>query len=173
MPVFTVIFGVSIDMNRFSTIGAVIILSLGLAACSKVHGPANGNSIQANNHQDSLVFMSAIVNGLDWRTDSAFGYSIRNSANDSTVFTLEVTATQMKNGQASTIQFDIPRFTGPSTYNINPPLITASYYEGTTRNYATSGTITVTDTSYFSLIGNFNFSTGTVNVTGQFNVAKP
>ena len=79
----------------------------------------------------------------------------------------------MKNGQASTIQFAIPRFAGPNTYTINPPIITASYYEGTTRHYAITGTITVTDTSYYSLIGNFDFSTGTYNVTGQFNVAKP
>ena len=149
-----------------------LILFIAVAACKKNSGPADGKSIQLNNNLDSTVAMSATINGNSWQTDSAFGYKVATSGNDSGQFNLMVTATQ-HTGTISTITFNITNFSGKGTYAINPPLNTASYYVGNRRHYATSGTVNVTDTSHFSLIANFNFVADSFEVQGKFNVAMP
>lgn len=159
------------QMKRFICV-ALLLLSLAFVACNKAKGPADGKSIQLNNNLDSLVSMTALINGNNWQTDSAFAYRVHNSGNDSASSTIFVTATQKANG-LSTITFNVSKFTGPGTYDINPPWNTAAYYVGNARHFATSGSLVVTDTSHFSLIANFNFVADSIEVQGKFNVAMP
>jgi hypothetical protein len=159
-------------MSRLFILYAVS-LYLVFAGCSKTSGPANGKSIQPNNNLDSMVSMSAIINGHDWQTDSAFGYNVKYSGNDSAISNLNITATQKMNGNATTIQFNITRYSGTGQYPVNPPLNTAAYYVGNTRHFGTSGTIVVTSTANYSLVGTFNFTADSFSVTGKFNVATP
>lgn len=159
-----------------------IILLFAFAACKKVSGPANGNSIQPNNKIDSTVSMAALVNGIKWQTDSAFGYFIRNSGNDSGVQNLLILATKYgSNNNITTINFNIANFTGANTYQINPPLNTATYYVGNNRYYADSGQITITVNTLIvngdtgaSLTGTFSFNADTIKViNGVYNIAEP
>jgi len=151
------------------------------ASCTKASGPADGKSIQQNNHLDSTVAISASINGANWQTDSVFAYNIMPSANDSGVVNLEIIATQKNGASPTTMIFYISNFTGAKTYEINPPLNTVTYYVGSTRFFGTSGQIQLAvnqivvsqDTAY-SLTGNFNFIAGADTVTnGIINVAKP
>ena len=151
-----------------------VILFISFAACNKASGPADGPSIQPNNKLDTLESMSATINGQAWQTDSAFGAYVQQSDNDSGVVNLEINATQKKNGVVSTFVFNITNFSGPETYLINPPVNTATYYVGSQRYFATSGTIVVTSDTGYAIIGYFNFIAGTDTVTnGIFNVALP
>ncbi|MFI5195929.1 MAG: hypothetical protein ACHQD8_02475 [Chitinophagales bacterium] len=160
-------------MRRLFVVIAVMLL-VSFAACKKVKGPANGNSVQPNNNLDSLVSMSAMINGHLWQTDSAFGSYVMLSGNDSGVVNLMITATRKKNDSVSTIVFHITNFTGINTYTINPPANTATYYLGNMRHYATSGAIIVTNDSGSSLIGTFHFAADTISVSnGTFNVSLP
>lgn len=143
-------------------------------ACKKVSGPANGNSVQPNNHLDSTVAVSASINGAPWQTDSAFGYNVKHSGNDSGVSNLLITATTYKSYPPSTITFNITNYTGPNEYPVNPPTNTAIYYIGNARNFATKGTITVTSDTAYALKGTFTFDADTFTVSnGAFNVALP
>jgi len=67
-------------MKRLFLILIPLSLCLGMPACKKAKGPANGNSVQPNNNLDSTVFMAATINGRDWLSDSAYGYFIRSQA---------------------------------------------------------------------------------------------
>jgi len=158
-----------------------ILLLIAFGSCKKVSGPANGNSVQVNNNLDSTVFLTATVNGQVWKTDSAVGYLIKSSANDSLVNGLMINATKGTGDSAKTINFYITTYTGPGTYPINPPYNTATYYQGTTRYFATSGQVVLTlfqiatavDTGY-ALLGTFNFiADGDTVTNGSFNVALP
>ena len=150
------------------------MLFVTFAACKKSKGPANGKSEQPNNNLDSLVSMSAFINGHAWQTDSAFGSYVRHSGNDSGISNITITATRKKNDSTSTIVFNITNFSGINTYTINPPINTATYYFGNTRYYATSGEIIVTNDSGSSLIGTFHFIADTISATnGTFNVSLP
>ena len=160
-------------MKRLAVI-IPLILFISFAACKKSKGPANGNSVQPNNNLDSLVSMSATINGHLWQTDSAFGSYVQHSNNDSGITNLMITATRKKNDSISTIVFNITNFSGINTYTINPPIITATYYLGNMRHYATSGIIVVTNDSGSSLLGTFHFIADTISVTnGTFNVSLP
>ncbi len=150
-----------------------VMLAVGYGACKKPSGPANGNSVQPNNNLDSLVFMTAAINGTDWKADSVFGYRVKNSGNDSGKVNLMITAISKGNGDPSTIVFNIYNYTGPQKYIINPPYVTATYYKGTTRFYATYGDVNITSNANYSLIGDFYFSADIYNVNGSFNVAMP
>jgi hypothetical protein len=158
-------------MIRFFLVSA-ILLSLVYASCTKSAGPSNVQSVRANNGHDSLVTMTAAINGTEWRTDSVYGYRIKSSGNDSLV-NLMITATNSDSSVPSTIVFNIANYAGPNTYPINPPVNCATYYIGNARHYATSGEIVVVSNDEFSLIGNFSFTAGTFNISGEFNVANP
>jgi hypothetical protein len=159
-------------MKRIALI-AFALLFIVFAACKKTSGPADGNSVQPNNNLDSLVSMSATINGTLWQTDSAFGYKVRSSANDSTVVNLIITAVRKDNGNPSTITFNIVHYNGLAKYTIAPPAVTATYYIGTERHFATYGDINVVSNSNYSLIGNFYFVADGFSVNGDFNVALP
>ncbi len=151
-----------------------IFVCIAFGACKKVHGPANGKSVQLNNNLDSTVTMNAAINGDLWHTDSAFGYIVKPAGNDSTLQSLSITAEQKLNGNSTTIAFTINTYTGPNTYIINPPFNTATYYVGTERHYATTGQIVIASDTAYALIGTFNFKAdGFFIDNGQFNVAKP
>ena len=118
--------------------------------------------------------MNATINGKNWKADSAFGYYINYSGNDSGVINLEIIATQSNNDTLSTIIFNITNYTGPNTYPINPPVNTATYYLGNNRFYADSGVITVTADTAYAITGTFHFTVDTFRITnGTFNVALP
>jgi hypothetical protein len=156
----------------------VIIISIFLlaacAACKKAKGPANGNSVQPNNNRDSTVSIKATINGAEWQSDSAFGYLIKNSGNDSGVVSLMIKATKKSKTTVSTINLIIYNFTGPNTYTINPPVNSATYYVGNDRHFAILGKVVVTSDTLYALKGTFNFLADSINVTGGvFNVAAP
>jgi hypothetical protein len=143
-------------------------------ACKKAKGPANGKSVQPNNNLDSNVSINATINGYPWQTDSAFGYNVKHSGNDSGVSNLMITATNTNNGRVSSMVFNITNFTGPSAYTINPPINTATYYIGNIRHYATHGLIIITSDTAYALKGSFYFTADTITVSdGNFNVALP
>jgi hypothetical protein len=153
-----------------------ILLLCCVFACKKAKGPANGKSVQPNNNLDSTVSVSAQINGVNWQTDSAYGYNVKHSGNDSGKADLMITATSTdkKTGLASTITFNISNYSGPAEYTISPPYNTATYYTGSTRHFALKGSFVVaTDTAY-SLRGSFTFTADTFTVSqGVFDVALP
>ena len=161
-------------MKRVFIIGTVLLLCIAYGACKKVPGPANGKSIQLNNSLDPNVYMSAAINGVDWSTDSAFGYTIKNSANDSSKINLMINGVNNDaNGNPSTITFNIYNYTGPAMYHMNAPLVTATYYIGTTRHFATYGYVHITSDTNYALIADFYFAADSFSVAGTFNVAMP
>ena len=155
---------------------AIIILATAFVSCKKVSGPADGKSIQPNNNRDSMVALSAMVNGQKYKTDSAFAYLIKSSGNDSLASGLMINAVEKDSAThaSRTININITRFTGPATYQINPPYNTATYYVGTMRNFATSGQIIITSDTAYSLTGTFNFIANADTISGgTLNVAMP
>jgi hypothetical protein len=152
-----------------------ISICLALPACKKVSGPADGNSVQPNNNLDSTISINATINGRTWQSDSAFGYYVKYSGNDSGVVGLQITATQTLNDTLSSISFYISNYTGPSIYTIDPPINTATYYNiGNNRNFARSGQINITSDTAYSLRGTFYFTADTFTISsGKFNVALP
>jgi len=151
-----------------------ILICFFFACCSKAKGPADGKSVQVNNHLDSTVSLSALINGTNWQTDSAYGYKVNSSGNDSGVVNLVITASKRNGGVASTISFNITRYSGANTYTIAPPVNTAAYYIGSERHFATSGQLVVTTDTGVALLGNFYFTADSFNVEqGVFNVARP
>ncbi len=160
-------------MRRIVVIIIIFIIAA-TGACRKKRGPANVDSIKQDNSIDSLLVMSALVNGIQWKTDSAYSYKVKNSANDTTTFSLLLSATQLKDGVASTITFNITDFKGPGNYNINPPVNTAAYYLGNIRHYGSAGTFSVLADTGGVLSGSFSFVADTVSiVNGSFTVAVP
>ncbi len=159
-------------MKRYFVIIAILVCAA-VGACKKAKGPANGNSIQQDNNRDSLVNMSAAINGNSWHTDSAFGYKVLSSDNDSSVSNLMITAVNKNNGHPSTITFVVNNYKGLAKYAINPPQVTATYYEGTVRHYATYGDVNFISNANYSLIGDFYFQADSFYVNGTFNVATP
>jgi hypothetical protein len=150
-----------------------LLMCVAFADCKKAKGPANGKSVQPNDKLDSLVSMSAIINGNFWQTDSVFGYYIKSSGNDTSTTNLFVTAT-VNGAVPSTITFNITNYTGLKTYTVNPPVVTIIYYVGNTRYMATHGQIIVTSDSEYGVIGTFNFIADIINASGgEFNVAHP
>ncbi len=158
---------------------SVLFLIFALSNCTKAAGPANGKSVQQNNHLDSTVSISADINQIKWQTDSVFGYNITSSGNDSSKINLEIIANDKST--SSSMIFYITNFTGANTYVVNPPFNSITYYTGSIRHIATSGQIDLKvnmivvgkDTAY-SLAGTFNFIADTFNVSnGVFDVARP
>jgi len=151
-----------------------ISFCLALPACKKAKGPANLKSVQPNNKLDSTVILTATINGQSWRADTAFGYYVENSGNDTSTHNLMITATQKNSNPATTITFNIYNYTGPNSYPINPPLNTAAYYVGNLRNFAGTGHITISTDTAYALRGSFTFIAGTDTITsGVFDVALP
>jgi hypothetical protein len=157
-------------------IAVPLLLLCCMFACKKAKGPANGKSVQPNNNLDSTVNVSAIINGSAWQTDSAYGYYVKHSGNDSGMSDLMITATSTdkKTGVISTITFNISNFSGPNEYAIAPPYNTATYYIGSMRHFAMHGSFVVaTDTGY-ALRGSFSFLADTFQVSqGVFDVSLP
>lgn len=146
-----------------------------MLACAKVSGPANGNSVQPNNRLDSTISVSALINGQQWQTDSAYSYRVVPSNNDSGKYNLLITATKnVSFGGPSTFTLIISNYAGPNTYPINPPVNTATYYAGAERHFATSGEIVVASDSPYAVIGTFNFIADSTHIEyGAFNVPVP
>ncbi len=155
----------------------IILLVLAIAcvagSCKKKKGLTPTRSVQQNNNLDTLVGMSAKIDGESWQADSVFGYRVNYGA-DTGRMDLYVTATNTRNDTNRTISFTITNYTGVNTYRIDPPIVSATYYIGNERHYATGGSIVVTSDDQYGVIGTFNFTADTIIVTdGVFNVAKP
>ncbi len=153
----------------------VVVLGLVclLQACKKKSGPANGNSVQQDNSLDSLVGMTAKVNGGGFSTDSVYGYLVRSHVDSGKVDFL-VTGSLRKNDTPSTITFTITNYVGPKTYSVSPPTVSATYYLGNERHFATAGRIVVSSHSEYGVIGSFYFTADSTNISeGAFNVAMP
>ena len=154
---------------------AISILTVAMGSCTKNAGPANGNSVQPNNKLDTLVFMSANINGHLFKTDSAFGYNVKQLNNDSVqALNLLINASITKADSVSSISITVNNFTGPNTYVINPPNVSATWYLNNARHFATSGQIVILSDTAYALIGNFNFVADSIVVAnGAFNVLMP
>lgn len=152
-----------------------VSLWIALPACKKVRGPADGKSVQQNNNRDSTIAMNAMINGRSWQTDTVFAYYINYSGNDSGVISLQINGTQNSRDSVSSVTLYITNYTGPNTYTINPPLITATYYSnGNLRNFADSGQIVISSDTAYALKGTFSFTADTFRITGGvFNAALP
>jgi hypothetical protein len=170
MPLFTVIPG----KNMKKVFAAIIILScIVLVACKKKSNTGIGYSVKPPKGLDSLVSMSAKVNGQGWSTDSAFAYKSFSTI-DSNKVSLMVTATQLQNGQASTITFTISNYHGVNTYPVDPPNVSATYYLGNSRHYASAGQVIVTSDNAYGILGTLNFTADSTNVSEcTFNAAQP
>jgi hypothetical protein len=160
-------------MNRLLFV-LCCLLGLTFANCRKTKGPASVPSVQPNNGVDSLINMSALVNTRQWQTDSAYSYKVKNSANDSTVINLLIVATQWGPSDTSTITININNYTGPATYNVNPPINAIYYYARNVRHIATSGSFKVESDTGQLLRGTFSFVADSIKVTnGSYKVALP
>lgn len=145
-----------------------------VAACSKKKTSNAGYSVQPGSGKDTLVALTAKVNGEEWIADSVHGYRVKY-ATDSGKVDLLVTATRRENGIASTLTFTLTNYTGTGTYIVAPPVVSAAYYRGNERKFATSGQVNVDSDSEYGIIGTFNFSSDTAFAVteGVFNVAQP
>ncbi len=151
----------------------ILLFTLTQVACKKKSDPLDSPSVQQNNRLDTLVSMSALINGQAWQTDSVFGYTVFYPS-DSAKTNLYITATNKVKDTPTSMAFFITNYIGARTYIIDPSLVTVTYYVGSQRHFATSGQITVTSDSNYAIIGTFNFQADTISVTqGVFNVAKP
>jgi hypothetical protein len=150
-------------------------LSVLFWACSKNSGPANGNSVQPNNKLDTLVTMTASINGNAYHTDSVFGYDVQPTFTDSIMdFDLLVIGTEKAKDSQSVIRFYITGFTGPGNYAINAPAVTAAWYLNGQRHFADSGMITIVSDTAYALVARFGFRADSIRVTnGYFNVLIP
>ncbi len=142
--------------------------------CRKAKGPSNTKSAQPDNSIDSLLNMTADINGVRWETDSAYSYRVKSSGNDSNLINLMVIATKKNDSVTSTMKFNISNFTGVGNYSILPPANTITYYLGSIRYFATSGVFTVIKDSGGVMSGTYNFIADTIVVTnGTFTLALP
>lgn len=142
--------------------------------CRKTKGPLNTKSAQPDTSIDSLLNMTAEINGVRWETDSAYSYRVKSSGNDSNLINLMVIANKTSNGITSTMKFNISNFTGIGNYPILPPANTITYYYGSIRHFATSGVFTVIKDSGGVMSGTFNYVADTLSVTnGTFTLALP
>ena len=162
---------VLMHMNKAFVVFAIACIAL--VGCKK-KGPGDiGYSVQPNNNLDSMVSFSAKVNGGSWHTDSVYAYRVKYGG-DSGRSDLYISATQKANDTISTIALTILNYTGPNTYNINPPQNTASYYLGHIRHYGISGKIIITTDSNYAITGTADFLADSTHITeGVFNVARP
>lgn len=151
----------------------VVFCLLALVACKKKKNYRTTNSVQQDNTRDTAIGVDALINGAVWQTDSAYAYKVRYTGTNP-MADLYITATRRVNDTASTISFSIINYTGPQNYLIDPPNVSATYYIGGERHYATLGAINIESDSPDAMIGTFNFTVDSTVVTdGHFNVAKP
>lgn len=160
-------------MKKF--VFAIAVVSVVMAgACKKKPGPIDVPSAKPDTSIAAQITMSALINARQWKTDSSYSYRVRNSANDTLSYNLMIVATRIANNEISTINLCINDFKGKGSYPINPPVNTATYYNGNMRHYALSGNITITADTGRLFSGTFSFGADTVNVLdGRFKVAQP
>ncbi len=159
-------------MRKLLLFGLLFIaLALG---CRKAKGPSNTKSAQPDNSIDSLLNMTADVNGVRWETDSAYSYRVKSSGNDSNLINLMVIATNKNDSPTTTMKVNISNFTGVGNYAILPPANTITFYLGSIRHFATSGVFTVIKDTGGVMSGTYNFIADTIIVTnGTFTLALP
>lgn len=156
----------------------LILMVAGIAtgSCKKRTGPPDVQPAQPDTSLAAQITMSAVINAEPWKTDSSYSYKILNSGNDSNSYNVLIQAIRVANGEVSTIKLNITDFKGKGTYPVNPPVTTATYYNGNNRHYALTGNINITADTGRLLSGTFNFTAdnGTITVLdGQFKVALP
>jgi len=155
-------------------VGILALLVISSLACKKTKGPADVKSAQQDNSLDSPTLMSATVNGVGWKTDSAFSYRVNTSTNDTETVNLMVSATNYGGSSPTTIVIHISGYQGVRSYAIEPPENNATYYANNRRFYATSGSFNVLKDSANIITGTFSFIADTVVVTkGNFSLVSP
>ena len=157
-------------------IGLCIFAGLMLVfyGCAKNAGPGDAVSVQPNNKLDTLVSLSATIGSYSFSTLQAYAYNIQTPIPDSGHYNILITANANRNDSATAISMTIENFSGPDTYRIQPPLVTATWYVNNQRHYATSGNIVVISDTAYALIGVFSFMADSISVTnGKFNVLIP
>lgn len=118
-----------------------------------------------------VIYMSASINGSTWNSSSSYGTTIVASGGGSSQSNLTIIGKTKVNSVGSEISLLLSNYTGVGTYTIAPPFITATYYTGNQRHYATSGQVTITKDSSTYLMGTFDFTSDTTHVAnGQFTV---
>ncbi len=155
-------------------LAALIILACFIpVACKKKTKTGIGYSVQPAKGLDTLVGMDAKINGAPWHSGGAVGYKIRSRI-DSNKVDLIVNATQGADNAAVTLTFTVTNYTGPNTYAIDAPAVSAACYLGSMRHFSNTGQVVVSSDGPYGVIGTFSFTADTVVITdGVFNVAQP
>ncbi len=149
-------------MNKYIVIAIVLIVS-SFGACKKSAGPPAPTPPRV---PDSTVIMYATIDSATWAADSVSGLLIP-FGNDSGHYNLSITA--KGGGNSSVMNLYITNYTGAGTYNINPPMVSATFYRSSVRHFALSGQVSITNDSLSDLQGVFNFiadSANGMNVSG-------
>ncbi|NDC40596.1 MAG: hypothetical protein EBZ77_03455 [Chitinophagia bacterium] len=150
-----------------------LLVTVSCCACKKKRSTVNKHSVSPPKQLDTLVNITAKINGAIYKTDSVTGYKINYSA-DSGHFDLLVRATILQPTGQQTITFTLHDYNGVNTYYVSPPYTSATYYLGNQRFYATTGQFIVNSDDPYGIIGTFSFTADTIAVTdGVFNVAQP
>ena len=148
------------------TIAYCIAILLFFAACKKKNNVDLGGGHV--NVPDSS-FISATINNEQWETDSATVFSV--STKDSGIYNLMINAVKTTDANTA-MNLYITNYTGPATYNISPPFVSATYIKGNQRYYAGSGQIDITEDSTY-IAGTYSFTADSITVTnGSFYIAR-
>lgn len=151
-----------------------MIVLVATVACKKNKGPADGDTAKPDTSLLSQLKMTAKINNVEWQTDSAYSYRVKNSGADTSQYNLMLVGTKTSSSDYSTININITDYKGKGVYKIEPPINTITYYNNNIRHYASSGTFTVASVTDNLLSGTFSFVADTVTVKeGEFTVAKP
>lgn len=153
----------------------LLLFFAAFVACKKHKGPPDPASVQPDNSVDSLLDMTAKINGVYWQTDTAYSYKVLSSTGDSGVISLLIIANRLVDDSIGTsINLNISNYTGIGDYAVNAPDVTATYYYDNRRFFASSGVISVRADTGNVLSGAFHFVADTVSITeGTFVVALP
>jgi hypothetical protein len=156
-------------MNRIVLIVLLLVGIWGVACTKSTPTPTPPPVV---NTDTFVIALNATINGTAWQTHTSYGYTIITSANDSGLINLLITGATTVNGTATKIALYLTNYTGIGVYNIAPPNVSATYYNGSLRHYADSGQIAVSFDSSGYIKGTYGFKADTVRVTnGTFSVS--
>ncbi|MEI8280184.1 MAG: hypothetical protein WCG87_10500 [Bacteroidota bacterium] len=146
----------------------LLIAACGYTACKKSDTTA---PVVVPPVDTIVIYMSANINSTAWNSSSAYGNTITVSANGNSQSNMTIVGKTKVNGIGSEFSILLTNYTGVGTYTIAPPQITATFYNGNQRHYATTGQVNITKDSATYMMGNFSFIADTTHVTnGAFTV---
>jgi len=152
---------------KYVGISLMFFLFVG-ASCKKKSSGASPVVPPPAVKMDSL---SAVINSIPWLTYTATSNLIPSSI-DSGANNLQISGSTTIGNVVSNMVIFVNNYTGPANLAVNPPAVSITYYVGSVRHYATSGSLTITSDSS-SFTGNFTFTADSVNaVSGVFAIPR-